>query len=196
VKKNLIITLGTDNYFCYLSDPFVPSIMEEVETEYCYDDLRSDDIVLDIGANVGLFSLKVAPKVKEIFAVEPLFMDELSKNIELNGISNIHILPYALGNNNIHISFCGKAAILEGKTLSDIMNICGGQISFLKCDCEGGEWCINPHELKGIRRVEMEVHSFEGENKSDFVDMLKSCGFQVNVDYRDEHTILLHGKKL
>jgi hypothetical protein len=29
----------------------------------------------------------------------------------------------------------------------------------LKCDCEGGEWLIQPEELAGIRRIEMELHT-------------------------------------
>jgi hypothetical protein len=33
-----------------------------------------------------------------------------------------------------------------------------GGCDFLKCDCEGGEWLMNPEDLAGIRRLEMELH--------------------------------------
>jgi len=28
-----------------------------------------------------------------------------------------------------------------------------------------GEWYIQPHELQGIRRIEAEVHNFDGKHK-------------------------------
>ena len=28
----------------------------------------------------------------------------------------------------------------------------------MKCDCEGAEWLIDPEDLAGIRRIEMELH--------------------------------------
>ncbi|HMV50520.1 MAG TPA: hypothetical protein PKD31_22460, partial [Blastocatellia bacterium] len=33
-----------------------------------------------------------------------------------------------------------------------------GGCDFLKCDCEGAEWQIDPDDLAGIRRIEMELH--------------------------------------
>lgn len=59
-------------------------ILEQVETEYSYEDLRPSDILLDIGANIGVFSLKVRNRVRKVFAVEPLFIEELQQNINLN----------------------------------------------------------------------------------------------------------------
>jgi hypothetical protein len=42
-------------------------------------------------------------------------------------------------------------------TLKDLKEVAGG-CNFLKCDCEGAEWLINPDHLEGVRRIEMELH--------------------------------------
>jgi len=33
-----------------------------------------------------------------------------------------------------------------------------GGCDFVKCDCEGAEWLIDPADLAGVRRIEMELH--------------------------------------
>ena len=53
-----------------------PDVFEQIE-EYDISDFSKDDVVLDIGANIGVFTVKVAPLVKHVIAVEPLFFDEL-----------------------------------------------------------------------------------------------------------------------
>lgn len=42
-----------------------------------------------------------------------------------------------------------------------------------------GEWSIQPHELKDILRIEVEVHNFDGKHKfRDFENMLVQAGFE------------------
>jgi hypothetical protein len=43
-------------------------------------------------------------------------------------------------------------------SLRQILIIAGG-CDFLKCDCEGAEWQIQPEDLAGVRRIEMELHT-------------------------------------
>ena len=194
LSRKYIKTVGTEEYQVYLDD-FSP-VIEQVETEYCFDDLRSSDIILDIGANIGVFSLKVRNKVKSVYAVEPIFIDAIKKNIVLNNATNIEVFPLALGNGeNILIEYGEAQNTVLSKSLSELIQMCGGTVDFLKCDCEGGEWCIKPVELKGIRRIEGELHNFNGENMNDFVDMLRSCGYNVNCEPRSKTTMLIHAFK-
>lgn len=189
--------IGTAESLFYV-DSVNPSILDQVETEYCFDDLRTTDVVLDIGANTGVFSLKVRDKVKEVYSVEPLFVDDLNRNIELNAASSkIKVLPFALScNDKVFCEFGSMKATAKGCTLTELKKMCGGHVDFLKCDCEGGEWCIMPHELEGIRRIEAEIHSFNGEVLQDFIDMLESSGYDVTSDNRTDHTILVHAVKV
>jgi FkbM family methyltransferase len=63
--------------------------------------VKSDSVVLDIGANVGLFTLQFAQKCTEgkVFAFEPsqLNADRLTRNIELNQLNNIEVLRLGVG---------------------------------------------------------------------------------------------------
>jgi FkbM family methyltransferase len=53
--------------------------------------LRDNDIVLDIGASIGIVSIYAAPHVKEVIAFEPdkEIFNKLNKNIELNQMQKL-----------------------------------------------------------------------------------------------------------
>jgi len=71
--------------------------------------------------------------------------------------------------------------------------MCGGHVDFLKMDCEGAEWCITPDELKGIRRIEAEIHNFDGtHNLLDFVDMLSNNGYKYTLYTPREGLLHIH----
>ena len=188
--KDSYLTL---NNISYSLNSFDDESFSEVIADYNYNDIRSDDIVLDIGANLGYFSLAVFNNSKKVYAVEPLFISELQHNIELNHAQeNILILPYALSLSDLEISYAGKIGKASGKSLSELIQMCGGHVDVLKCDCEGGEWCIRPEELLGIRRIEMEIHSFNGENTKVLIDMLVSCGYSVDIERKNDKLVLVH----
>lgn len=166
--------------------------LNQVIGEYKFFDLRKDDVVLDIGANIGGFSMLVCESVKHVYAVEPLFADILNKNVLNNSIKNITVLNIGLGLNQYYCRFMSRDKIIECKSLSEIIQMCGGKVDFLKCDCEGGEWTIQPHELKGIRRIEAEIHSFCDEKLFDFVDMLHKCRYIVDITDNNGRTMMIH----
>ena len=66
--------------------------------------LRKDDIVIDAGANMGLFSLFcLTKKVKKVYAFEPqkAVIELLEKNILLNDSTNlIKVVPFGLNDHN------------------------------------------------------------------------------------------------
>jgi hypothetical protein len=125
--------------------------------EYWIDDIRKNDVVIDIGANGGAFALRAARKSPRVMAVEPLTTDLLSRNILLNR-ADIQVLRAALGDGGpVEIAWDGCRAIVPSYPLRDIVRTAGG-CDFLKCDCEGAEWLIDPADLLGIRRIEMELH--------------------------------------
>jgi hypothetical protein len=125
--------------------------------EYWLDDIRKSDSVIDIGANVGAFALRAAKKSSRVTAVEPLTTDLLVRNALLNR-ADIRVLRAALGDGGpVEISWDGCRAVVPSYPLRDIIRMSGG-CDFLKCDCEGAEWLIDPADLSGIRRIEMELH--------------------------------------
>lgn len=169
--------------------------------EYNMDDILPTDIVLDLGATGGGFTLQAARKAKHVFAVEPLYADLLKKNVKINNYENITVLEYALGNTSKGFLSYGYplpsiTKEVDFVSLKNIINMCGGHIDFLKCDSEGGEWSIKTEELKGIRRIEMEVHKFNEEHEFEtFEQMLTEAGFEYTKEIRNSNTLLIHAKQ-
>jgi hypothetical protein len=125
--------------------------------EYFFEDIREEDIVLDIGANAGAFCIRAARKSGNVIAVEPVATTVLEENIRLNGVS-VRVIEGALGRGGtMDIEWDGAHAVVPTWPLRELVGMAGG-CDFLKCDCEGGEWLIDPGDLAGIRRIEMELH--------------------------------------
>jgi hypothetical protein len=125
--------------------------------EYWFADIRTGDRVIDIGANVGAFSLRAARLSRHVLAVEPVLAELLTGNARLNG-AEIRVLAAALGDGTTaRITWDDLSVLVPTYTLAMLKDIAGG-CDFLKCDCEGAEWLIRPADLDGIRRIEMELH--------------------------------------
>ena len=126
-------------------------------SEYRFTDLQPDDRVLDIGANAGGFCIRAALISPHVMAVEPVTLVPLRENIRANGVS-VRIIEGALGNGRpAEICWDGCRATVPTYPLGQLVTMAGG-CDFLKCDCEGAEWSIDPPGLEGIRRIEMELH--------------------------------------
>lgn len=180
VDAESVSIIGTDYglfRFCdYLKAN--PDLFRQVEL-YNVSDLTENDVVLDIGANIGAFTIKVAKQVKHVYAVEPIFCNELRENVYLNNLgSRVTVLPFALGKGGqveIDVSFGIRHNIVEALLFKDILAKCKYPPTFLKMDCEGGEWCINPFDLiEKFSSIEGEFHSFDTEgNKCDMYEWLR-----------------------
>ena len=163
----------------YYMSRLINGVMQ-AQQDYIFDDIRKDDIVIDIGASIGGFSIPASKKAKYVYAVEPMTLDLLRKNILLNEREDINILDVALGDGKTAIiEWLGESRTVKTKTLSEIKKMCGG-CDFLKIDCEGCEWNIKPEELDGIRRIEMEVHKV-GFPLSIMEERLSKAGFSYEV---------------
>ncbi len=132
-------------------------ILKQINEERMYDPIfaeRSDMVVLDLGANCGLFSLYAADSCSKIIAVEPTpttfnVLQEIVKDHV-----NIAPLQLAIGPHNEMISFF----INENSTTNSMLNRNGAEtqvqcmtletllfkegldhVDFIKCDIEGSE---------------------------------------------------------
>jgi len=149
---------------------------------FIFNDIRKEDIVIDIGACIGAFCIPASKLSDNVYAVEPITIKELKQNIILNQ-ANIDVIETALGNGEImEIEWQEKAKKIKTMAFSEILSLCGG-CDFLKCDCEGGEWFIKPNEIRNIRRIEMEYHrhNVSGNNKRELLDALSEY-FEITID--------------
>lgn len=112
------------------------------------------DVVVDIGAHMGFFTVKVAKQVKEVIAFEPdpYNFKFLSANIEYNKLSNIRAFNYALGDRDGYMFLkrsygYGRTRLTESNTgyqvrvkpLDDLVKELGITPNVIKIDTEGYE---------------------------------------------------------
>jgi FkbM family methyltransferase len=167
--------------------------------QYDVSDILPDDIVIDIGANIGSFSFRVAPLCKMVYAVEPFRFEVLAKNIERNGIKNVipMLIAHGTGDSEV-LEWNDIYKILETKRIPEIIKMCGGHCDYLKIDTEGSEWTIDPEELKDIRRIEIELHGAYPRKKQ-LMDDPFICGVSKYFDFTistfgtDVFSVWLHG---
>jgi hypothetical protein len=173
--------------------------IEEAARDYFFNDIRKDDIVIDIGANIGGFCIPASNYSNSICAVEPIMIDELHYNIKRNN-ANIRIVEGAVGNGSMIDVTWHQIKKVQSYTFNQIKDIAGG-CTFLKCDCEGFEWFIQPEDLNGIRRIEMEIHNYNPSTNNpklllDAIDSDFNVSFNVNRSDQIETEIpKLHFKK-
>ena len=159
--------------------------------------LATDSVVIDVGANIGDFSIQAARMCPagRVFAVEPLRSagESIERHARLNGVGNITWIRALLSNAEGEgdaatpdsVFRRGEAAPdrVRMMTLSGLMAEQGiDRIDLLKLDCEGAEWDILPAAegvLPRVRQICMEFHCERGWTAEKLADWLKNRGFDV-----------------
>lgn len=136
-------------------------IWEAFETELVKKEIKKGDIVLDIGANIGYYTLIFAKLVSEegkvyAFEPDPNNFALLKKNVEINGYKNVVLVQKAVsnktGNLRLYLSKDNLAdhriynshderrfVEIEAVRLDDFFKNYNGKIDFIKMDIEGSE---------------------------------------------------------
>lgn len=199
--------LDGENSF-YLSH----KIYEPSETELIKREVKKGYIVLDIGANIGYYTLmmaKLVGKEGKVFAFEPdpSSFEILKKNVEMNnyenvvyiqkavynttGKTNLYICGYDHRNNSIYDVY-DKSIEIESIRLDDYFSNYDGVIDFIKMDVQGAE--VNalqgmPLTLQKNKNISMVTEIWpEGLNKArtsidKYVELLLDNQFKLyNVD--------------
>lgn len=173
--------------------------------------IDENDIVVDIGAHIGIFSVFASELAKKgkVYSFEPVpeNFKILKENIELNKKKNIIPINKAvsskIGKKEFFISKTntgGGSLYLNNKekkheikinvstsSLKDIMRINKiKKIDFLKMDCEGEEYEILfncPDKiLKSVKKISMEYHNIDDKyNFSSLKVFLEKKGFRVKL---------------
>lgn len=179
-----------------------------------YGDIEKDSIVVDIGANIGVFSLYAAINgAKKVYAYEPNpeAFQSLQSNIRINRLEDV-IVPFNLGvsgsdnekifiknqsspYNKVEHSASLDTVEIDTVSLSTIVNSIGGEgIDLCKIDCEGAEYDVlynTPDEwLSKIKNVRMEHH--DNTKKVSLIEWFLSKGY---IQLLDRYSILWFKRK-
>lgn len=163
-KKDIILELHIDDWI--QENLFFLGSYEETELCFIEKSLNKGDVFLDIGANIGLFTLVASKLVGEkgkVIAFEPFTKNfqSLSKNVSLNRSENIQLENNAVSETNKEIevfyndqlSNLGMvSSYMIGNNQSEKINAVSVDtylknnpvktISFIKIDVEGGEYPV------------------------------------------------------
>lgn len=162
--------------------------------------------VIDIGANIGDFSIKAAVDgAVNVYAYEPVrsTYELLQSNIAINGIKNVKSFNYGvsnlMGKSLINVSpASGLSSLFSGsrsKKTEEIRLVTIDKIfrennikkcDLLKVDCEGAEYDIftnlSAKIFDKIDNIAVEFHEgITGRSKYELVDIFRTNGFKVVV---------------
>lgn len=175
------------------------SSITEVFILSTYGPVPDGAVVVDIGANVGAFSLFAAQRAQTVYCVEPVQsnFEMLRRNVDLNHARNVRTFRLALSDRNgdaqirdsgvtssMYFATSGAAETVPTLTLETFFQQNGiDNVDYLKMDCEGAEWAIllstPPEVLARIRHLEMEFHRLgETTHPQMLRDHLRSAGLE------------------
>lgn len=172
--------------------------------------LNPEDVIIDIGAHIGTFTILAASKLKngKVYAIEPSRenFEYLKKNVDLNNFSNVFIsnlaladfkgvarLYHAIGTRGHSITkkFSKEYEEITTETLGNfLINNHIVHCDFLKCNCEGAEFKIilsTPKSvLERIKIIFIKYHldCADGYSEKDLIKHLKKCNFSCTIRYR------------
>ena len=187
-----------------------------------YGEIEPGSVVVDAGANIGVYSLKVADKAEKIIAVEPepKIFSFLKHNIKINNIKNVEPVNMALSDHNGFIDFYssrqffGEAHEISPRILHSPKNKITvpcitldtllqkfpeiKAVGTMKVDIEGHE----PQMLMGaentlerglVQNFSIAVYHFKNEEKQ-VRNMLENYGYITKSKFFLDGDIILYAK--
>ena len=181
--------------------------LQEIIFDKCYTkqlgfDIHPGDIVVDLGANVGIFTImaSLAAGRGRVIAIEAEAhnYDFLCENIRANRLSNVETQRMAVSDRGgfveLHLSGAGSSsivpALVEVHGTQEVESISMDKmfsrfnldrVDFLKMDVEGAEFGIfkDAEWLNHVTKISMEVHPRAGE-----VGMICESLIRKNFDFK------------
>ena len=136
---------------------------EKYETAIMMSQITKNEVVVDVGANIGYYTLLMAKRAKKVFSLEPdkEIFGILKKNVEDNNLKNVVLLNFAAGdkkerkylikdkNNYGNSRISDKKGVLTNcLRLDDILRN-EQKISLIKVDTQGWE----PAVMEGAEKI-------------------------------------------
>lgn len=195
-------------YFKSWKNSYVGAILKEIYVDRIYDWFfkeKKDLVVLDIGANIGLFTQYARRYAKRIIVVEPStesfnFLERAKRDNRWDNVDLVkaalsdrtaHNVPFfdnqvntTMRSLNIKMSDGSPTESVATLTMPDLFRQCHiERVDFMKLDVEGSELDIVKSDgfkkvLPFIHNIEIEVHLDE-HYKNELFKVLKGYGLKI-----------------
>ncbi len=164
-KHNVIINNQQFYFYDTIFSQGYTGVVKDMESD-CYNlskiDFKEDDIVIDIGANIGMVSVYLAKKYPflKIYSFEPFkaSYDSFIENIKINNVPKGVIYPF------------NKAVTKDGRNIAmktdDVLNSVSSTIDFKNDKLDGGN-IVKSVTLDHI------IETVLAENKQNNIKLLK-----------------------
>lgn len=176
------------------------------------DMLKNEGVFLDIGANIGVMTYFLSQKNSDlgVFSFEPMpsNLDVIQKIIARYQLSNVNLMPIALGNENgdvemvlpkvdevnmhglSHVVHHSITDFNEGdrfkvpiKRLDDLQELKGKKVTGIKIDVENFEYFVMLGASEILERDHPLVYAelWDNENREQCFELMKSLGYKILV---------------
>lgn len=195
-------------------------VHEPLETELVKKEIKNGDTVLDVGANIGYYTLifaRLVGKSGRVFAFEP-DPDNfalLKKNVELNGYNNVTLVQKAVadkngilnlyksgrrGDHRIYNSHDRRAFVNVGVVkIDDFLDFYKKPVNFIKMDIQGAEGLVlrgmrnllaRNMELKIVMEFVPKMLTMSGVDPRIVLEELLSGGFELREIKEEKKTVI------
>lgn len=193
-------------YFRDFKNSYIPNILKELYQDRVYAPFfegKKDMMVVDVGANIGLFTYYAYPYAKKIVSLEPSerHFEALTAMLAQNKMERVMPLKLALSKENGEADFYHhpnvtmyslrpevnaipkdkeRVITMEFATLCTTYDL--DSIDFMKLDVEGAEYDIISSEAfekmaPRIKAMVLELHEWSGVNYNQIIMALNDYGF-------------------
>lgn len=180
--------------------------VRNVYTKDNYVSIPESGVVVDLGANVGAFTILALANSKtcKVIAVEPNaeFNKLLLRQVSYNNFDNrVSLQRYFIGSSSptqkemLKAPDSKDAQFITQKEFIELNNL--SRIDFLKCDIEGSEFdFINDTSLLQItQQLAIEIHDSAG-NRNEFIAKLIEIGFSLGPIKEDPGSCIVLAKRI
>lgn len=201
-----------DNYF--LGHQFEEIFKTRIYKDYLEN--KKDSVVIDLGGNIGLFSLYASKYAKQVYTLEPAkeHFECIQKMLEFNQITNVKAINKAIFTVNtklplfhnrnktmysLHMGVNDNSEQPEEVEAISMEQLFKDEkiehVDLVKLDIEGSEIeVLSSLTFRSVAPkidvVVMELHDWAGRHPNQAKDALKSNGFEVTTVLNDAHILV------